>query len=731
MKNLDIETLEVTVENIPSAIFIEDAARGNTITFFNKAAEAIFEVNKKDILGRSCLELGLDLKESQGTKGESETTSYTYRRSGKTIHTRKRPLLPKEGSETRYFLYTSEDITSKNSDIADRQAILETFEAAQSIAKIGSWEFNLQNNDLKWSLEHYRIFEIDPPKAQEELFSLYKSRIHPDDIKTMEACIDGAVKLGQDFTFDHRLVFENDRIKYVRGIGKVIRDENGKSVRVLGTCQDRTLINQYEEELKKNTELQKRVLNGIPAFVAFWDSNLLNVSANNQYLRFLGKTQDDVVGIHFCDIHGETSNQVRHHLAEALLGKDVEFILELKNKENKFVRLQFLCKPDFQGKVVKGLFSTAFDVTEQSEAAFRLKQMASIIDEVFWMTDVEKQTILYISPGYEKIWGRSCESLYESPMSFIEAIHEEDRERVVKAIERQNIGLYNQKYRINRTDGAVRWIHDRGVPIFSDNGKVHRVVGVAQDITSEVEAKAELDRERLKSLQTAKLASLGEMSASIAHEINNPLAIIASSVKRIGQFKDDPEKFNTLMDSINRATERISKIVKGLGKFSRAGGTSPHHVVSISKLFNESQSILEAMTQRYFIKLEWDIRSDAKILCDEIEIEQVLVNLISNSIAAISNLEEKWVRVVAFDEGDEIVIQVIDSGPGISTDIEIKMFEPFFTTKEVGKGTGLGLSISRGILEQHNAYIFLNRALDNTCFEMRFPMVTEGVSNKV
>jgi PAS domain S-box-containing protein len=120
------------------------------------------------------------------------------------------------------------------------------------------------------------------------------------------------------------------------------------------------------------------------------------------------------------------------------------------------------------------------------ESQERFRQLSEHIGEVFWMTDPTKQQMLYISSGYEKIWGRSCESLYASPQSWVDAIHPEDRARVVEsATHKQVIGTYDEQYRILRPDGTIRWIYDRAFPIRDSSGIVYRIVGFAEDITDQ------------------------------------------------------------------------------------------------------------------------------------------------------------------------------------------------------------------------------------------------------
>jgi PAS domain S-box-containing protein len=113
-----------------------------------------------------------------------------------------------------------------------------------------------------------------------------------------------------------------------------------------------------------------------------------------------------------------------------------------------------------------------------------LRQVTENIREVFWISDPEKTRILYISPAYEEIWGHTCQSLHASPHSWLEAIHADDRDRVLNAaLTTQISGNYNEEYRIVRPDGTIRWIHDRAFPVRDASGKVYRIAGIAEDIT--------------------------------------------------------------------------------------------------------------------------------------------------------------------------------------------------------------------------------------------------------
>jgi PAS domain S-box-containing protein len=132
----------------------------------------------------------------------------------------------------------------------------------------------------------------------------------------------------------------------------------------------------------------------------------------------------------------------------------------------------------------------------------RFRQIAENISEVFWMTDVEKRQMIYISPAYETIWGRRCQDLYDSPRSWLDAIEPEDRARVMQAAFKQAAGEYDEQYRVVRPDGSFRWIRDRAFPVYDRSGAIYRIAGIAEDITEQRKLEQQLleisDREQAR-----------------------------------------------------------------------------------------------------------------------------------------------------------------------------------------------------------------------------------------
>src|ERR1051326_7237128 len=151
------------------------------------------------------------------------------------------------------------------------------------------------------------------------------------------------------------------------------------------------------------------------------------------------------------------------------------------------------------------------DITEQKQAEYRLReseerfrQLAENIREVFWLADGEAGRVLYVSPAYEQVWGRSCQSVYDNPRSVIEAVHPEDQPRLLRAYENMihNRVGFHEEFRIIRPDGTIRWVRDHSFPVHDGNGKVYRFVGSAEDITGRREAEAVLSEseERFRKL---------------------------------------------------------------------------------------------------------------------------------------------------------------------------------------------------------------------------------------
>lgn len=250
------------------------------------------------------------------------------------------------------------------------------------------------------------------------------------------------------------------------------------------------------------------------------------------------------------------------------------------------------------------------------------------------------------------------------------------------------------------------------------------LVGV--DITEEIQHQRMLDEARMKSLGASRMAVLGEMAAGIAHEINNPLAIISGVAQIVSKMPEvqSNDELKRRVDKINSTVHRIGKIIGALRTFARDGEQDAFIDFSLKSIIDDSLELTQERIK--MLEIELKIRSidpGLQIACRPTQIAQVLVNLINNSRDAVSNLSEKWIKVDVVKTDTNIVISVTDSGHGIPDAVRVKMFNPFFTTKEVGVGTGLGLSISAGIIKSHNGQLRFVQNVPNTRFEIVLPRV--------
>jgi PAS domain S-box-containing protein len=210
-------------------------------------------------------------------------------------------------------------------------------------------------------------------------------------------------------------------------------------------------------------------------------------------------------------------------------------------RDGSILQVDSVCNPIRERGVNVGAVVTLKDEsfrlqTEEAlrEKEERFRQVTENIAEVFWMTSIDKGRMIYISPAYEAIWGRTCKSLYERPMSWMDAIHPEDRERVRSAsIERQIRGEYDEEYRIVRSDGSIRWIRDRAFPVRNEIGEVYRIVGVAADIT---------DRNRAESAIQQAYRDLADLNTTLEQRIKDRTLQLEEVIREVNSEKKKTDR---------------------------------------------------------------------------------------------------------------------------------------------------------------------------------------------
>lgn len=226
---------------------------------------------------------------------------------------------------------------------------------------------------------------------------------------------------------------------------------------------------------------------------------------------------------------------------------------------------------------------------------------------------------------------------------------------------------------------------------------------------------------------TERLAALGTLAAGVAHEINNPLAIINEAsgwLRGVGQKSEvDVDEIRSsilfALDKIDKSVDRVKRITHQLLDFGREVNCI-YRQVNLEQLSREALELMKKTAENHGVSLKADLDGRAEIWSDPFKLRQVLINLLTNAVQAAGKNGEVNLIVKLLDE--QVVINVIDNGPGIPSELVEKIFEPFFSTKPPGQGTGLGLSVSRGIIEKLGGTIEVETKMGaGSCFIVQLP----------
>jgi len=246
-----------------------------------------------------------------------------------------------------------------------------------------------------------------------------------------------------------------------------------------------------------------------------------------------------------------------------------------------------------------------------------------------------------------------------------------------------------------------------------------------------IERTEELKAMQARVIQTERLASLGQMAAGIAHEINNPLGgiLVLSSLTLEDLKQDDPNRQN--LEEVVKQTIRCRDIVKGLLQFSRQTETKKS-LVNLNDILNNTLSLIQKQAMFHNIDVEKNFHQELPfVMVDESQYQQVFMNIIINAIQSMKEIGTLMLETLYDEKENMVVVKITDTGSGIPPEIIDKIFDPFFTTKEVGKGTGLGLSIAYGIISRHNGRMTVKSKLNKgTTFIIQTPVASDMMITK-
>ena len=364
---------------------------------------------------------------------------------------------------------------------------------------------------------------------------------------------------------------------------------------------------------------------------------------------------------------------------------------------------------DIEG--VPHALSTFVDLTDrrrEESAAKRtaewMRELAESVHEAFWISDPLNTEMLYVSPAYERIFGRTCAQLYADPSDWMNALHPDDRARMDAFRTTPIAAEQRDHFRVVAKDGTLRTIQIKVFPVRDASAAVIRVAGVAEDITDRLQLEDQLR-------ETQKLESLGLLAGGVAHDFNNILAVIAANGSMLAEVVPEGHPDRELLDEIDHAVRRATGLTRQLLAFSRKQVIEPV-VLELNAAVNDTRKMLRRMVGEDVVirtSLEPEL---GRVRIDPGYLVQVLMNLAVNARDAMPRGGTLTITTRNVDATREVMVSVSDTGCGMPPEVKARVFEPLFTTKGVGKGTGLGLSVVRGIIDQAGGRIEIDTQVD-------------------
>ena len=504
----DITSLRLAEARIRELVNILDQAHDaiiigdleGHIQYFNKGAERLLGWTADEVRGRRTTDLFYEdtstFAEAQKMLRQTgewigEVPAVTKARKPIILHTRW-TLARVPHSQSAHVVSISTDITGHKEA---EEALRQSQERYRSLAESSPDAIFILDRELAIQYVN-RVAAQWLGKADTELLGHSQAEFFPPEIaRQHQAVVQRVFETGESTRTERGQPFHGT-VKWVETRLVPLRNPRGEILSVMVMARDLTEQKRAEEALKEREELSQKIIG--TAMEGFWmldlEGNLVDV--NEAYCRMSGYSRQELLSMHISDVEvNEASPElVVQHVRRIIQAGSDRFETRHRCKDGRIFEVEVIAT--FLKLREPCVFGFMRDITERKQAEQllrasqeRFRQLAENIREVFWITNRAKNEMIYISPAYEEIWGRTCESLYASPRDWVEALHPDDRERVLEAaLTKQVSGQYDEVYRIVRPDGSHHWIHDRAFPIRDDSGEVYRVVGIAEDITQRKEA---------------------------------------------------------------------------------------------------------------------------------------------------------------------------------------------------------------------------------------------------
>jgi PAS domain S-box-containing protein len=596
------------------------------------------------------------------------------------------------------------------------------FAEAQRVAHVGYWERDLGTNCLTWSDETYRIFGLTPRPGTVVGLAEAVERIHPEDRPVWNEAAAKAVRGESRYDLEYRIVRPNGEVRIVHSQGDLTRDASGRPRSMFGTIQDITERKRVEEALRDSEEQWKAVFENNPTMYFMVDAAGTIVSVNPFGAEQLGYTVEELIGHPVQDVFYEPDREaVQRHAAACLeqLGRALSWELRKIRKDGSMLWVRETARAMVMKKRPVILI-VCEDITERKraeEAARRsedeLREVIETVPAMVW-TAMPDGRVDFINRRWQEFTGLSLEAMSGAGWEPEARFHPEDLEQYMSKW-RASLATgdpFEAEVRIRRApDGEYRCWLESAVPLRDEHGNILKWYGFLVDIEDRKRAEEALQKAQAELAHVSRVTTMGALTASIAHEVNQPLAAVVTNANAaLRWLATQPPNLDEVRETLgrivrdgHRASEVIGRIRALLKKTAIETGQ-----VDLNGLIEDSVALVRGEVRRRRILLRTELARDLPpVEGDRVRLQQVILNLVMNGIDAMKKVEDRPRELLVRSRPDAsgaVLVSVQDTGVGLEPQAMEQVFDAFYTTK--ADGLGMGLAICRSIIEAHGGRLW-------------------------
>jgi PAS domain S-box-containing protein len=675
--------------------------------------------------------------------GDCAETDYRVRRGDgqwRWFHLRDVVFARNPDGTPRQILRTMQDVTEqKNAELAliESQRL---FDVVSNAAPVVIYMHDLVANQSDFvNRQRHSVFGL--PDLGADRFLEF---VHPEDLPRLLSARERLASAPDGCTVvtEYRARRSNGEWRwYEDRVVALSRTPEGQPWKVLGTSHDITDRKRAEAAIHERQILVERIADALPHLLFLYDLPSSRILYHNGHSEMILGYSADELPMSGPDllqdfIHPDDRpalGRVPENVAEMNAGRGVEFECRVKHRNGEWRWLR--CRNVIFARAIDGtpeqVIGTCEDVTERKRAERALARFALAIESASDAVSIadEHWKIEYLNPSAQALFGYTVPEINAAGPNPL-LISDELRRELGDAIRAGRV--WSGEADVRTRDGRTVPLLLRMTPLIDATGRSVGALSVGMDVSERRRADSAARRHQAELADALQLASLGEMAANIAHELNQPLAAIASfasgCARRIRSGGADLEELLVVVDQISEQAIRGGEIIRRI-KHLIQHNEPQRDQVDVSTLVRGVAGMLQREMREAEVALRMELTEHLPhVAGDSIQLEQVLLNLVRNAVEAVQGSPggPREVVIAASAARGEVSIEVHDSGPGI--DLDQRVFEPFFTTKHAH--LGLGLSISRSIVEAHGGRIGASpRPQGGATFHLTFPAAAAALSD--